>query len=561
MKEKKWLCLLAVALWCLGLSGTTAYAQESDEIQEVPMQKFAYANWLRDTSRPLKKSGIYFYQTLKDGTVGIVSITADAREKRVNIKIPSKIAGGKVTMIGASAFNRCRSLKSITFPKSVKIIGCEAFIDCRRLKSVTLPNSLKGIGPGAFEGCTSLKSITLPKNLQKIDPGAFSSCISLESITIPKGVKTIGGRDQFYAGAFEGCRSLKSITISEGVKNIGDEAFLECTSLERIKLPEGLKSIGAYAFSGTGLTDITIPKSVNELGSAAFQECKNLNSVSIPKGGITVISSYLFRWCTNLKSFKIPKGVKSIGRDIVYGCENLESVMVPESVEHIDELSFRLGDYKGANIIYGGSRQQWYDNFRTESAGHGGLICWDASYLWREEQVISAKNITKTYEDHAFSLGASALGGAALTYAVSDARVATVDSNGKVTINGCGITKITVIAAETNEYDPASKTITLTVKPKKAVLSGVKSAGSRAVVIKWKRDAKASGFILQLSTDKNFKKNIKKVTVNRNTTLSQKVKKLEGGKKYYVRVCSYVKSDGRKIQGSWSSVKTVKVKN
>jgi hypothetical protein len=53
----------------------------------------------------------------------------------------------------------------------------------------------------------------------------------------------------------------------------------------------------------------------------------------------------------------------------------------------------------------------------------------------------------------AFSLGTSALGGTALSYAVSDPKVTVVDGNGNVTIKGCGITDITITAAETGAYE------------------------------------------------------------------------------------------------------------
>lgn len=50
------------------------------------------------------------------------------------------------------------------------------------------------------------------------------------------------------------------------------------------------------------------------------------------------------------------------------------------------------------------------------------------------------------------------------------------------------------------------------------------------------------------------------MTVSKNKTVSATVKKLNPGKKYYVRICAYVKSSKTKIQGDWSKAKTVKVK-
>jgi hypothetical protein len=88
----------------------------------------------------------------------------------------------------------------------------------------------------------------------------------------------------------------------------------------------------------------------------------------------------------------------------------------------------------------------------------------------------------------------------------------------------------------------------------------VKSKTSKTILVKWKKDSKATGYILQYSTDKHFKKNVKTVTVSNKKTTSKTISKLKGNKKYYVRVCSYVKSSKNKIQGSYSKTKSVTVK-
>ena len=49
------------------------------------------------------------------------------------------------------------------------------------------------------------------------------------------------------------------------------------------------------------------------------------------------------------------------------------------------------------------------------------------------------------------------------TYKSSNTKVATVSSAGKVTIKGAGTAKITISASATENYQAASKTITVTV--------------------------------------------------------------------------------------------------
>ncbi len=82
----------------------------------------------------------------------------------------------------------------------------------------------------------------------------------------------------------------------------------------------------------------------------------------------------------------------------------------------------------------------------------------------KETQVISGSGaFSKTVGDGSFSLNASALGGAALSYSSSDSSVCTVSSDGVVTVVGQGTCTITISAAATSDYQAGSKTVVITV--------------------------------------------------------------------------------------------------
>ncbi|MGN0394136.1 MAG: fibronectin type III domain-containing protein, partial [Coprococcus sp.] len=159
-----------------------------------------------------------------------------------------------------------------------------------------------------------------------------------------------------------------------------------------------------------------------------------------------------------------------------------------------------------------------------------------------------------------FSLGAKTNGDGKLTYKSSNTKVARVDKNGKITIRGCGRAKITIKASKTDKYNEASKTVTITVKPKQEKITSIKSLKSNTITVKWRKDTKATGYRIQYSTDKNFKKNVKTVWIKKNTITSKTITKLKAGKKYYVRVAAINKTDGRKIYGASSTIRSVKVK-
>lgn len=72
--------------------------------------------------------------------------------------------------------------------------------------------------------------------------------------------------------------------------------------------------------------------------------------------------------------------------------------------------------------------------------------------------------------------------------------------------------------------------------------------------------SRITGYQIQLATDKKFTKNVKTVNVKGYKKVSKKVKKLKGGKKYFVKVRTYMTVDGTKYYSSWSKVKSAKTR-
>ena len=71
--------------------------------------------------------------------------------------------------IGSYAFYECLSLKSITFPSTLKTIGSYTMYYCRALETVAFeaPSSLTSIGEGAFSTCDSLTRIEFSNSTSK----------------------------------------------------------------------------------------------------------------------------------------------------------------------------------------------------------------------------------------------------------------------------------------------------------------------------------------------------------------------------------------------------------
>ncbi len=79
----------------------------------------------------------------------------------------------------------------------------------------------------------------------------------------------------------------------------------------------------------------------------------------------------------------------------------------------------------------------------------------------------------------------------------------------------------------------------------------------KALKINYSYVYNATGYQIQYSTDKKFKKKVKTI---RTKNTSKTIKKLKGKKKYYVRVRAYIKQNGKTAYSSWSSKKAIKTK-
>ncbi|MCI8813965.1 MAG: hypothetical protein HFH61_01690, partial [Lachnospiraceae bacterium] len=104
------------------------------------------------------------------------------------------------------------------------------------------------------------------------------------------------------------------------------------------------------------------------------------------------------------------------------------------------------------------------------------------------------------------------------------------------------------------KYDTAGKEI---IRLQATKISMLKNKSEKSLVLRWKKNAKASGCQIQISTSRKFK-NARNIKVSSKQT-SKTIKKLKLNKKYYVRVRSYARSGKNVNYSSWSPVKSRKV--
>lgn len=104
-----------------------------------------------------------------------------------------------VVSIGEKAFSTAsKTIRSVTFPKSIHTICDEAFYGCKSLSEIHFQEGLKTIGAKAFGHIESLEELVLPSTLRTIGDKAFiGTSAFLNELRIPSSVKKIGQKAFF----------------------------------------------------------------------------------------------------------------------------------------------------------------------------------------------------------------------------------------------------------------------------------------------------------------------------------------------------------------------------
>lgn len=90
-----------------------------------------------------------------------------------------------------------------------------------------------------------------------------------------------------------------------------------------------------------------------------------------------------------------------------------------------------------------------------------------------------------------------------------------------------------------------------------SVLSSIKGGFS----VKWNNQPRMiNGYHIQYSTSKDFKKDVGNAYIKSATSRRETISKLKSKKKYYVRIRTYGKVNGKKYFSNWSNSKSVVTK-
>lgn len=119
--------------------------------------------------------------------------------------------------------------------------------------------------------------------------------------------------------------------------------------------------------------------------------------------------------------------------------------------------------------------------------------------------------------------------------------------------------KATVTITGKGNYT-GKKTVTFKIVPKKQTLSRVYSPKKGQLKVSWKKDSTVSGYQVVIARNSKYTTGKKYSYVSGSKNISRTFTKLSKGKVYYAKVRAYKVIDGKKVYGSYSASKKIKVR-
>lgn len=504
--------------------------------------------------------------------------------------------------IGYCAFCGCSSLEEVTIPSTVK--------------RWALINSTGVMGQThecyTFKNCSSLKRITFADGLKTLENfQGLSGCSLVTEIEIPSSVENL-------TYAFRSCSYLEKVTLNEGLETIGESAFYNCSSLKEIQIPDTVTSVGASAFYNcSALTSLTFPSAVTGFSGSITYGCSSLKSVyiladkvsngyqkfTLPTSGklycidgsdtYNVYQSGMTSDGT-VKQLAVFPGVEveAEGYQGVYDGTEYDAVTLGGTQEG-DEILYRLDqeDEFSSEVPKikepGTYTVQIRIDRATESVPPFSVSILTAqAEIQKKSASIQLKDI-QVNEGSAYTITPEVYegeGDIVYTYYKDEALEeecekptepgvyyvkGTVDETEHYIAGESNVAKITILKVSTSNITPApgapvkpstKPSVSKKVTVKKVTLKKVKSKKKKTLLVQWKKISGVTGYEIWIGTNKKMTKGKKTYTVKKAKTIKKTIKKLKSKKKYYVKVRAYKKVNGKKHNGTFSAVKSVKIK-
>ncbi len=474
-------------------------------------------------------------------------------------------AGTGVIIITALADRELVGVREVTFTIREKVnedeteIGDHAFFGSD-MKQLDIGVKIRKIGDYAFGNCSQLQLIRFHGNAPEIAASSFADVTAVVLIPVDDKTWTAEKRQNYGGNLTWKFWDPQTEKVYENIENmdvsldLSFPAFIEeyygheHTPEVIIKTADG-KKLKEY-------TDFTVEYRNNlypGTASANITGIGNYRGSVVRTFVITKGSSYIY-----FVKYEVKKPIGAVFINELDGeIETDGEITYRSSNEKVATVNSKTGQVTakgvGTTVITVSVSEGKYYN-----ANEGSYTL----TVVRPYNTIQASNVNRTVysKTQTFYIGAKAKGGAKLTYK-SDNKKITVNSKGKITIakNYAGKAEITIKAASTTKYSAVTKKITVTVAPKGTTISKCTNVKGKKAQIQWKKGSSVTGYQIEYSTDKNFKKGVTRKTISKSSTVKYTASKLTNKKTYYVRIRTYKKDRKATVYSSWSKSKSVKI--
>ena len=338
---------------------------------------------------------------------------------------------------------------------------------------------------------------------------------------------TCGANGDNVKWSYDSSTSTLTLSGTGAIENYfsSSQPYLSCHA-KTVIVEEGITRIKNAFASMKDIQSVSLPNSLKAIGEAAFLDCSNLKEITIPNS-ITTIDPYAFLRCTSLENITIPNSVTSIGDQAFGNCTNLKSVTIEDGVKGIFYGSFDECDLDKLTIYcYSNS----YGEYFAKKRGIKYEIIGKSENPYTPTSATKKDPITKPKNTKSEDVKAS----------IQASR------------------KASRIAVKAKEAQKA-------MKQAKIIKLKVKSKSKKTINITWKKVKKATGYQVQISTNKKFKKLVYDKHTSKKA-LKIKKAKFKSGKKYYVRVRAYaaytnIENKRVRVYSAWNKkLRKVKVK-
>lgn len=404
----------------------------------------------------------------------------------------------------------------------------------------------------AFRGNTEIEELYLPETVKVLSPRAFEDCSSLRIVNV-------GGFSEVSYGyfrtdiLFSGCTSIEKFmtgdTADFPIQTNGDTVDLFyrdiLDQLTYIYIGDSMSDVSERLFYGNSLEWI-------EIGAENKVYSSHDGIVYSADGRELIVcgTSYLE------ERVEIPYGVEKIGNIGFEGCKGIHFVKIPETVTEILDNAFW-----GMDVTIEAKENSYAAQFAEKSGiplkYFGTALPEATSQPTKEPEPTSSPEPELTPAPGYPQPEVPTQVPPVCTSPVSKP----ANPTGKPQT---GIVPGVVMPGGVNANDTVSseETKSLTgakaagAKPGRAVIRKLRNKKTRIVQVELKKQSFISGYQVQYGTRKNMKpaKNIlvKKTKVS--------LKNLKKNSIYYIRARAYRIQNGKRVYGSWSKSKKIKVK-